>query len=159
VERDFTGKPERDEEAAMPTKKLWLCLGLLAIVIASVWSLVVDSSRVAAQQREALASFSRSVVLGMPLNEADRRCKQACVDNSGWTYERIHQWLGTSVAYVESPLTFGARNWVVYFVFEDDVVVAVLVRTADTPHLKPKGSPQDRVRDARASWLARFAPG
>ena len=140
----------------MPQRKAWLWAGLLAIVIASVSSLVVHSGRAAAQQRQALASFSQSVVLGMPRDEADRRFKQACVDNAGWKYDPNLGWLGASVARVESPLTFGAKNWVVYFVFEEDVVAAVLVRTADWRRQRPIESPQDRVWDAHASWLAEF---
>jgi hypothetical protein len=58
---------------------------------------------------------------------------------------------------LETPLTFGAKNWVVYIVFEGDVVAAVLVRTEDSPRLRPKDAPGDRVRDSHASWLAAFA--
>ena len=141
----------------MPPKKRWLWAGSVAIVTASVWSLVVRSNRAAVQQKEALASFSQSIVLGMPRDEADRRCKRAALHNYGWTYDPNFNWPRASVARVESPLTFGARNWVVYFVFEDAVVAAVLVRTEDSPQQKPIGSPQDRVRDARAPWLAVFA--
>jgi hypothetical protein len=136
-------------------RRLWIAL---VIVIASVSGLVVHTFRAAAQQRKALGSFSQSIVLGMPRDEADRRCKQACLDNAGWKYYPNVEELGGSVALLQSPLTFGARNWVVYFVFEDDIVVAALVRTEDWRRQKPNGSPQDRVRDARASWLAGFGP-
>jgi hypothetical protein len=136
-------------------RRLWMAL---AIVIASVSGLVVHTFWAAAQQRKAIASFSQSIVLGMPRDEADHRCKQACLDDAGWKYFPNVEELGGSVALLQSALTFGARNWVVYFVFEDDVVVAVLVRTEDWRRQKPIGSPQDRVRDARASWLAGFAP-
>jgi hypothetical protein len=141
----------------MRPNKGWLWAGLLATVIASVSSLVVHSNQAAAQQQEQLASFSESVVIGMSRHEADRRCKQACLDNAGWKYHPNVEGLGASVSLVESHLTFGARNWVVYFVFEDDVVIAALVRTEDWRRLRPIGSPRDRVRDARASWLAEFA--
>ena len=134
----------------MPPRKGWLWAGLSTIVVGSVFSLVVHSNRAAAQHREALASFSQSIALEMPLGEADRRCKQACVDKPGWKYYSHVDGLGASVALVESPLTFGARNWVVYFVYEEDVVVVALVRTEDWRHQKPVGSPKDRVRDARA---------
>jgi hypothetical protein len=141
----------------VPPKKRWLWAGLLVIVIASTSGLIVHTNRAAAQQREALASFSQSIVLGMPRDEADRRCKQVCLDNAGWKYYPNVEGLGVSVALIQSPLIFGARNWVVYFVFEDDVVAAALVRTEDWRHQRPIGSPQDRLRDARASWLAEFA--
>jgi len=83
-ERDFPSKTgPRVEEAVMPPKIGWLWVGLLANVIAGVSRLVVHSNRAAAQQRQALASFSQSVVLGMPRNEVDRKCKEACLDNAG----------------------------------------------------------------------------
>jgi hypothetical protein len=141
----------------MPPKKRWMWAGLLAIVIASVWGLIALSNRAAVHEKEALAAFSQSIVLAMPRHEVDRRCKQVTLHNYGWTYDPNLQQLGASVARVSSPLTFGARHWVVYFVFENDVVAAMLVRTEDWRRQKPKGSPQDRVRDARAPWLAEFA--
>jgi hypothetical protein len=139
------------------TKKRWMWAGLLAIGVTSMSSVVVHSNRAAARQQKALASFSESFVLGLPRDETDRRCKQACLDNSGWNYDPNLEWLGAPVSRVRSPLTFGARNWVVYLVFEDDVVAAVLVRTEDWQRLRPIGSPQDRVRDSRAAWLPQFA--
>jgi hypothetical protein len=63
---------------------------------------------------------------------------------------------GASMALVESPLTFGAKNWVVFIVFEDDIAAAVLVRTEDTPRLRPDEAPHDRIQDVRAPWLAGF---
>jgi hypothetical protein len=130
---------------------------LLAIGIASLWALLVHLDREAARQREALALFSQSVRLGMSRDEADRTCKQACVQNRGWDYRASIGQAGISAAVVETPLTFGARNWVVYLVFEKDVVAAVLVRTADSPREKPGGSPRDRIAELRAPWLARFS--
>ena len=157
-ERYFRRKPKPEMKRRLwHQKKRWVWKALV-IVIASVSGLVVHTYRAAAQQRKALASFSQSIVLGMPRDEADLRCKQACLDDAGWTYNPNVEELWPSVAVIQSPLTFGARNWVVYFVFEDDVVVAALVRTEDWRRQKPIGSPQDRVRDARASWLAGFAP-
>jgi len=129
---------------------------LLAILIASLSALLVHFDREAARQREALALFSQSVRLGMTRDEADRTCKQACVQNRGWDYRADIGQVGISGAVVKSPLTFGARNWVVYLVFEEDVVAGVLVRTADSPREKPSGSPQDRLAEPRAPWLARF---
>jgi hypothetical protein len=126
-------------------------------IVASVSGLVIHANRAAAQQRKALASLSQSIALGMPRDEADRGCKQACLDNAGWKYYPNVQKRRASVALIQSQLTFGAKNWVVYFVYEDDVVVAALVRTEDWRRLRPIGSPQDRVRDARASRLVQFS--
>jgi hypothetical protein len=142
----------------MPPKTRWLLAGLLAIVIAAMWSLNAYLQRVAAQQKDALSLFSQSVTLGMPRAEVDRRCNQARAASSGWDYDPNVEGFGASVALLKTPLTFGAQNWVVYMVFEKDAVVAVLVRTTDTPFRSPTGSPQDRVRDARATWLSGFTP-
>jgi hypothetical protein len=141
----------------MASRTRWLCAGLLAIGIASVVNLVAHSYRAAARQKDAISVFSQSIHLEMPRKEAERRCKQACVDDSEWAYYPIWEGYGFSGAEVRSPLTLGAQNWVVYLVFEDDIVAAVLVRTADSPRLRPHGSPPDRARDTRASWLAHFA--
>ncbi len=142
----------------MPPRKLWLSALLLAIVIASVSSFVAHSIRAAAQEKEAIAGFSRSIDLGTTRDDVDRKSRQACLDNTGWRYHPSLDGHPSSTAIVESPLTFGARNWVVYLVFENDVVAAVLVRTEDSRRQKPKGSPQDRVRDGHMSWLADFTP-
>ena len=82
--------------------------------------------------------------------------KQVCIQNPGWQYVPSLGEFGVSAAVVESPLTFGAKNWVISLVFENDVVAAVLVRTEDSPTEKPRGSPQDRLTEPRAPWLARF---
>jgi hypothetical protein len=140
----------------MSKKTRWLLAGLSAPVIAAMWSLNTYLYRVAAQQKDALSLFSQSVTLGMPRAETDRRCNEARASGSGWDYDPNVVGLGASVALVKTPLTFGAQNWVVYIVFEQDVVVAVLVRTTDSRFRRPTGSPQDRIRDARATWLAAF---
>jgi hypothetical protein len=131
--------------------------GMLAIVIAFMsMILIAHSYRAAAKQRVALASFSSAIDLGMPRKEVDRICKRDCLENPGWKYYPSVEGLGPSVALVESPLTFGAKNWVVFIVFEDEVVAAVLVRTQDTRRLRPDEAPPDRVQDVRAPWMAEF---
>ena len=68
---------------------------------------------------------------------------------------RIWGGVGGSVALLESPLTFGAKNWVVYFVFENGVVAAVLVRTNDWRHESQLGRRKIAARDARTSSAGR----
>jgi hypothetical protein len=135
-----------------------LYAGLLVIVVVIVWRLIAHSYRVAEEQRNALSIFSQSINLGMPRAEADRRCKQALATHAELRYDPNVEDFGASVALVSTPLTFGAKNWVAYFVFEEDVVAAVLVRTEDTRYDRPEGSPEDRVRDARKPWLVQFTP-
>jgi len=141
----------------MLSRKRRLYASLLAALTVCVSGLVVHSFREAARQKRALALFSESIALGMQRTEADRRSKQACLDNLGWHYHSDIEGFGASVALIESPLTFGARNWVVYLVFEDEVIAAVLVRTADSPRIRSTGAPQDRSVDARRPWLAEFS--
>ena len=75
-----------------------------------------------------------------------------------WRYDPNVEDFGAPVALVSTPVTFGAKNWVVYFLFEGEIVAAVLVRTEDTRYDRPQGSPEDRVRDVRAPWLREFVP-
>jgi hypothetical protein len=149
---------DRPMDGPIPPRAIWLLAGLVAIIVCFVWCLNVYLNRAAEEQRNALSLFSQSVTLGMPRAEADRRCEQASAANSGWDYYRNLDGFGVSLALVKTPLTFGAQNWVVYIVFEENVVAAVLVRTVDTQLQRPKGSPPDRVRDAHKSWLAQFMP-
>jgi hypothetical protein len=138
----------------MLSRRWWLFAGLVAIGVVLTF-LGVYAFQVAAKQRDAMASFSSTIELGMSRDEVDGKCRRACRDNSGWRYSPNVEGFGVSVALVESPLTFGAKNWVVFFVFENDVVAAVLVRTSDTRRLKPHGAPQDRIHGT-PSWLAAF---
>ena len=143
----------------MSSRTGWLRAGIAAIVIGFVAAILIARSyRVAAEQRTALASFSSQIGLGMPRHAVDAACKRACVENPEWTYISSVDAFGAPMALVETPLTFGAKNWVVYIVFESDVVAAVLVRIEDTPRLRPNAAPGDRVRDVSAHWLAGFTP-
>jgi hypothetical protein len=47
----------------------------------------------------------------------------------------------------ETPLEFGATNWIVLFGMEKDAVYAVRIRTADSIKYQPPGSPADRERN------------
>jgi hypothetical protein len=114
--------------------------------------------RTAAAQRDAIAAFSRTIELGMPRHHVDRKCEQACLQNPTWRYYPNVEAFGTSVSLVESPLTVGAKNWVVFIAFDADVVAGVFVRTNDTRRLKPQEAPEDRVHDVRGEWLAEFRP-
>jgi hypothetical protein len=134
----------------------WLRVGLAVVSIAILTTLVVRSSRAAAEQRVALAAFSRTVALGTTADQVYGMCIRACNDHSGWSFDE-RAGLGVRIYVVLTPLTFGARNWVAYFVLEDGGVAAVLVRTEDTRSFRPDGSPADRVRDAQAKWLSEFA--
>ena len=135
----------------------WLCARLCAAAIVSVSGVVVQSYRVAAQYR----ACSRCLVIRLFLDRLAKmlieNAEDVCLDQFGWSYDPNIAGHGASVALVRTPLIFGARNWVVYLVFEDDIVVAVLVRTDDTPRLRPNRSPEDRVADARAPWVAELA--
>lgn len=46
---------------------------------------------------------------------------------------------------VETPIEFGAKNWVLYIEFKDSRVAALRVRTADSKNEHPKSAPPDKV--------------
>jgi hypothetical protein len=119
------------------------------------------SHQQAIKQEKAIAAFSATIAVGMPKNEAIRACEAAAEKHRGWRYK---YWPtnenegGLPEAVVESPLTFGAGNWVVWILFDGDVVAAVLVRTPDSNRFRPEAAPQDRVDDPKRPQLAGFAP-
>ena len=138
----------------MRPRLLYACMGLVVILIGSLSAILVHFDREAARQRDAIAGFSQSVQLGMTRDEADHICRKVCVQNPGWGYRAGIEQVGVSTSVVESPLTFGARNWVAYLVFDGEVLAAVLVRTEDSPRERPIDSPLDRVANPRRlGWL------
>jgi len=45
---------------------------------------------------------------------------------------------------VETPIEFGATNWVLYLDFNDSTIVEVRVRTADNENAHPREAPADK---------------
>ena len=40
---------------------------------------------------------------------------------------------------IETPLTFGAKNWILHLAFEDQKLTSLKVRTKDSAQLRPHG--------------------
>jgi hypothetical protein len=132
-----------------------VCIIGAAVVIAYSF----HSQHDAKSQRSAIAAFSTTVTLDMPRNEVVRLCEAACAEHRGWKHRpNVTMTDGLSAAVVESPLRFGASNWIVWVLFDRDTVAAVLVRTEDTNRFRPETAPQDRVDDPSRPVLAGFAP-
>jgi hypothetical protein len=45
---------------------------------------------------------------------------------------------------VETPLEFGAKNWILSLEVTDSKIVAICVRTPDTPNSRPADAPPDK---------------
>jgi hypothetical protein len=135
-----------------------LPIAVCVIGVALIIAYFFHSRHDAKTQRSAIAAFSTTVTLGMPRNEAVRLCEAACAEHRGWK-QRSNVTItdGSSAAVVESPLRFGASNWIVWVLFDRDTVSAVLVRTEDTNRIKPETAPQDCVDDPSRPLLAGFA--
>ena len=127
---------------------------LTALVV--VGFILVRSWRAAKAHEQAIDAFSTTIPLGMPQSQASRMLARAADEHSGWRYRPEALSSGADVAALESPLTFGASNHIVYVVFDQDVVSAVLVRTVDTATLRPPEAPQDRVADPTLNVLKNF---
>ena len=115
----------------------------------------------AIDQRKEIAAFSAGIAVGMPKGAAMRACESAADEHREWAFkywETCEIAGGLSAARVDSPLTVGAGNWVVWIVFDGDAVAAVLIRTLDSSRLRPDDAPEDRVDDPSRPQLAEFAP-
>ena len=139
-----------------------LLTAVLAIGIAvAIVGYLFYSHHQAIKQQKAIATFSATIAIGMPKNEAIRACEAAADEHREWKYKYLpknEHAGGLPVALVQSPVTFGAKNWVVWIVFDVDAVAGVLVRALDTCREWPDGAPQDRVDDPSRPQLAGFAP-
>lgn len=58
-----------------------------------------------------------------------------------WNSEYV--WTFKELATVSTPLTLGARNWIIYLEFEADKLVSIQVRTPDSSERHPQGAPGD----------------
>src|SRR5947207_14534880 len=115
-------------------------LRTLLIVMATIVMLagvLIYSWRAAKVQETAIDAFSTTIPLGMPRSQVDQICKAASVEHRGWKYWPEVTPHGSSVAEIESPVTFGVPNHVVYIVFDYYVFAAVLVRTLYTHTQRP----------------------
>ena len=57
---------------------------------------------------------------------------------------------------MDSPVTVGAGNWVIYVLFDGDKVDAVLIRTLDNKTEHPANAPPDRAANPPHPLLPEF---
>ena len=73
-----------------------------------------------------------------PNNEEVRRLLSESRFQGLTLSEASNEWV------VETPVEFGAKNWVLYMEVTDSRVVALRVRTADSVKERPVGAPPDK---------------
>ena len=129
---------------------------IVLTVIGALSSATFYYRRAAEDQDRTVDAFSSSITLGMPRSQVDALCANACEKQSGWRYIRDFYPGGAAVSAIYSRTTFGAGNHVVWVHFEKDVVVAVLVRIADTARFRPSEAPPDRLDKPSRSLGADF---
>jgi hypothetical protein len=133
-------------------------IAVTAVVIA-VYALYTNWQ--ANKQKQEISTFSASIAVGLPKSDAMRACEAAADKHPEWRFrywESNENVGGLSTAVIESPVTFGAKNWVAWIVFDQAAVAAVLVRTLDSPRERPHKAPRDRVDQSHRSELAQFVP-
>jgi hypothetical protein len=88
--------------------------------------------------RSEVRGLYESLRTGMLRHEVEQRMQ-------GDLYPHLQFSRGSGrVWYAESPLEFGAKNWVLLVECEEDRVLAVRVRTADSVQEHPKDAPPDK---------------
>lgn len=93
----------------------------------------------------------------MPRAEADKRC-QVAASSHRWHFNPNCYLGGAPIALLSSKLAFGATNHVVWIHYQNDAVVAVLVRTADSAKRRPTDAPLDRKDNPARPLGADFTP-
>jgi hypothetical protein len=89
-----------------------------------------------------LLSFAESVKIGDPVSAAMRQCESKRLLKCRGPYEDDN-------LIADTPLEFGATNWIVWIVVREGKVAAVRFRTPDSLKFKPPGSPVDRGEAAK----------
>jgi hypothetical protein len=64
-------------------------------------------------------------------------------DIQQYNFEHLSINTSENVVFIETPLEFGAQNWVLMIEFKDRKIVALRFRTVDNLSIRPKGAPSD----------------
>src|SRR5262245_46174521 len=131
-------------------------LMIVLAVIGALSSATFYCRRAEERENRAIDAFSSSIALGMPRGHVNALCEDACTRQGGWIFVPDTFPGGSAVAMVSPRTAFGATNHVVWIHFENDIVVAVLVRIADTARFGPDDAPLDRKDKPSRSLGADF---
>lgn len=135
-------------------KRTPVIIALCVIAAALAYGLFVNAQ--ASKVKTQIATFSATIPLGASRDWVNRECHRAAAATSRWRYHPSCGEFASSVACLQSPVTFGAGNWVVYILFDNGNVDAVLVRTMDTKTDHPPDAPPDRVSHPHNPLLPEF---
>jgi len=146
--------PRRGSHYALaPKLTLILLLSVVGLLTTVYWNRSI--SRAAAKQ-ELLESFvqldlgsSEQVIRGILEDKVYLTMRSTMDDeliDTSFTQLRIY-----------TPLTFGAKNWVLIVLLDDGINVAYGVRTNDSDFEKPKDAPPDKFNELyKEAWHLRF---
>jgi len=91
------------------------------------------------QARKEVITLFQSLNVGMKASEI-----QPLIDSQQSRLLRLHE-ISADLLFVQTPLEWGARNWVLWLELSDGTVSAVRIRVHDSRELKPHGAPPDRT--------------
>ena len=87
--------------------------------------------------REMVRRTISDLQLGLSKNQVEQ-----IVKNHNWQNYCMHS---ESEIKLGTPIEFGARNWIVYLAFENDLLTEIKIRTEDSIFRHPKDAPPDIV--------------
>jgi hypothetical protein len=111
-------------------------VAVVAVVVVMLWP-EIDAFRVQPAARSELLAFTSELALRMPRAEVMGRVGQG---------GRVHLTVADvdpNLVLVQTPGTFGAGNWIAWLDFTSGRLSSIRIRTADSVHIKPTGSPPD----------------
>jgi hypothetical protein len=131
-----------------------VAVALSAVFAGVVFWVFIRPSINGPQNRQSLTAFATRMKLGHSRDTVRGAFESPIGPNSF----RFREYEPDCWAF-ETPLEFGARNWILVVSFGNDKVDGIGIRTADSLKDKPHGAPPDRVLEsARSRWKTRFGP-
>jgi type II secretory pathway pseudopilin PulG len=115
-----------------------LTLAVVALLALAAVAIVWTGSRNKESRAELESAFTR-VALGASSSEV-----QALFDGGEFRHLKLHQ-VDPSGLLVQTPLKWGARNWVLWIEVKDDKVTALRIRFHDDKNSRPEEAPPDKA--------------
>ncbi|MBW8035814.1 MAG: hypothetical protein FVQ79_09340 [Planctomycetes bacterium] len=90
------------------------------------------------QTRDRICRFVEDLQLGLSKNQVEEIVNKHDLPDISVSHEK-------SEIRLRTPIEWGAQNWVVYLIFENDLLSEIKIRTEDSRSHKPKEAPPDIV--------------
>ena len=137
--------------------KLLIASGALLAIAAFVVIAISSNHRKATVRRD-ISQLHNSFALGDTRQEvlADLEVFRKSSDRQWMTVHSSSTEAPETVS-VETPLEFGARNWILHLLFANGKLVGIGVRTEDSDKSRPPRAPLDKIADRYAEvWHRRY---